>query len=79
MDEALAGLGELLEEAAGYSWEVEFPSFSEYVNRLCDLFSAVLSWIMANDFLRLFAVFAVLIVVLNLLGFLVRAGRSLAC
>lgn len=75
--ELLEGLEEFVEELPP-AWQAEFLPASEWMDRAFDLFSAVLSWIMANEFLRLFAVLSVVIVAFNLLASLLRIGKSLS-
>ena len=68
---------EVVEEFTGYPWEADFLTDSEWWDMAFDVVSRSFSYVFANDFLRMFATLALLIVVVNLMGDLFRVGRRL--
>ena len=67
--------GEILNEFAAYPWEAEALTDSDWWERVFEILSASFVYVLDNDFLRLFSVLALLIVVVALLGRLLRLGR----
>lgn len=68
---------EVVEGFAGYPWEADFLTDSEWWDMAFDVVSRSFSYVLSNDFLRLFAALSLLIVVVNLMGCLFREGRRL--
>lgn len=66
---------EILNEFAAYPWEAEALTDAEWWEQVFEILSASFFYVLDNDFLRLFAVLALLIVVVALLGRLLRLGR----
>lgn len=67
--------GEILNEFAAYPWEADFLTDSEWWDMAFDIVSRSFSYVLGNDFLRMFAVLAFLVIVIGLCNRLVRLSR----
>lgn len=75
--EAVEAVVEVVEESAGYPWEAEYLTDSEWWDMAFEIVSRSFDYVFDNEFLRLFATLVLLSVVIGMMSWLFRGMRKL--
>lgn len=75
MDDVIEGVVEEVLDGAAYPWEAEYLTDSEWWDMAFDVVARSFAYVTDNEFLRRFAVLALLSIVVGLLSYMIRAGQ----